>query len=92
MDLRPALAVETADIDQQRLVFGETEFGPQPLIAAARAELADLDAQRDDLDRIDPQRPQFRSAAILAEGENRIEPPIERTTIRIAHAAEQARN
>jgi hypothetical protein len=45
------LAVETADVDEQGLVIGKAEFGAQQRVAAARSELADLDPERDDLDR-----------------------------------------
>src|SRR4051794_41687493 len=55
------LAVEPPDIDQQRLVVGETEAVAKTRIAPGRPEFADLDAERHHLDRIDAKGPELRS-------------------------------
>ena len=90
--VRLLLAVEPADVDQQWLIVGEAELVAQPRIAPLRPELANLDAERHDLDRIDSQRPQFRSAAILAQREHGIEATVERVAISVADPAAQARD
>ena len=84
------LAVEPADVDQQRLLVGETQLVPQLRVAPARTELAELDFQRHDLDVVDSEGPELGRAAIAAEREHRIEAPVERPAIGIAEPAEHS--
>ena len=49
--VRLLLAVEPPDINEQRLAVGQAQLAAKPLVAARRAELADLDAERHDVDR-----------------------------------------
>src|SRR5205085_2693352 len=68
-DVGLLLAIEAADVDQQRLAVAQAEPGAQFLVAAGRTELADFDAERHDLDRIDAEAPELGRAAVLAQRE-----------------------
>ena len=59
-------------------------------VAPLAAELADLDAQRNDVDVVDAERSQLGRAAVFAEREDRVEAAIERAAIAIADARAQA--
>ena len=85
------LAVQPADIDQQRPVVGQAELVPELGVAAGWTELAELDAERDDADVIDAVGPKLGAAAILAEREHFVEAAVERTAIGIADPLAQAR-
>src|SRR2546421_377053 len=54
------LAIESADVDHQRLVVGEAKLVPQPRVAPVWPEFAQLDPQRDDLDIADAEAPELR--------------------------------
>ena len=84
------LAIEPADVDQQRLAVGEAQLAPQPRVAPARTELAELDSQRHDLDVVDSEASKLCRSAVAAQREHGIEAPVERSAIGIADPAERS--
>ena len=73
-DLRPLLAIQPPDIDQQRLLIADAQRLAQSRVALVPRKLAKLDAQRHDIDLGHAERAQLGCTAILAEREHRVEP------------------
>ena len=71
------------------MILAQAQRVAQLRVAPRRLEVAELDAERNDVDLVDAERAQLGRAAILAEGKNRIEAPIEDPAIAVADPPQQ---
>jgi hypothetical protein len=84
------LDVETAHVDEQRLVVGQAERAAKLRIAALRVRnrRAGHRAEHDDI--LDPELPEESAAAMFRQGVDSVELAVEATAVAVAEAARGA--